>query len=829
MTVFAAVTVKAASRALVGLGRVAVRTFRTMWRIGKRTLRSLKTGLGGLGRAAGLAGGAMRTAAMGMLPLSYGMMKGVKTAAAFEKQMSAVSSITQASSSDMKKLEAFASEMGIKTQFSAMQAGQGMEFLARAGAKPQQIIDALRGTMAAAAADGMDLGEASDIVANIVKGMGLEWKEAAHVADVLALTSARTNTNISQLGESFKYGMAQAKIMGLSLEETAAMFGKIADAGNKASVAGTGFTNMLIKMSKPSKKTQEELNKWGVDLDRIGKESGNVAVVLDEFMKRLSKIPSATKRAKMMTEIFGIRGQRAFNALGIAGSKATNDLMTQLQNASNVTDKSGKKIGMAAKMAQDRLNNLSGAMTLLGSSVQQASIELFKPLLGPVAESTRNFTDALNEVLFNVKALREDGPATLKQWQDAANKAGTGLTTAQQIAIGFRDAIDWLKQSWDRLTTAVGNFAQWLNEKLGGEGTRSITSLITKFMVVAGILTPILGAVGLFAWILKGTLVPAIQAVGVAFKVALGPVGWIIGGIILAIMAMKKENESLFDVFGRIWGGMKEIINAVWIRVKAFIDGFVQAFKPALQTIGEIFQTVFDIIGEILSWFVDETSDATGKAGGFWSTFGKVVGTVLGVIAEAVKIIIGFVKKVIDGIGDIISGVLDLLGLAAEKQELVKAEYMPVVTELARAGFAQAGYWLGDLKTMEKRRKRMWAHRVAERMSPDQLAKVSAEDRAKMGEDFIAMIKQAWRQKEEAELSRYEDKPIEVKNVLKDERKLEVKNTFCVDRRKMATAVTRHQVEIMERKGTKVVPWQRRSSYEFGVIDLSGAGTKSGG
>ncbi|MHA1572427.1 MAG: phage tail tape measure protein, partial [Alphaproteobacteria bacterium] len=360
----------------------------------------LRLGARNVGSGLASIGGGARNAALALAPVAIGLALGAKKAADFEKQMSAVGAITRASEEDFGRLTAEAKRLGVVSVFSASESAQAMEFLGRAGFDTTQIISGLGGVMNAAAAEGVDLATSADIVARVVKSMGEEIDDAAHIADVLVLTSAKTNTNLIALGESFKFGAAQAKVMGISTEETAAIFGKMADAGLRGSIGGTSFTNMLIKLAKPTSKGQKLMDKWGVSLTDASGALRPMSEIVEQFKGQIDQIPSATEKARVMTELFGIRGSKAYSALSLAGGKALRDLTADLKASSF-------GVGAAAEAAERRLDNFLGSMKLFGSSLEALSIELFGPMLGAFKETVQDMTGGLNSVLFSMQGLTE--------------------------------------------------------------------------------------------------------------------------------------------------------------------------------------------------------------------------------------------------------------------------------------------------------------------------------------------------------------------------------------------------------------------------------------
>lgn len=376
---------------------------------------------------------ALMSATMAGAPLSITMGLGFKQAANFERQMSAVGAITRATDDELDQLRGTAKKMGIESVFSATQSAEAMEYMARAGASTSEIIAGLAGVMNAAAADSIDLATAADIVAQVVKSMGLQWGQAAHVADVLALTSASTNTNIIGLGEAFKYGAPQAKAMGVELEETAAVMGKMADAGLKGSIGGTSFMNMLNKLSKPSTKAKDLMKLFGLQLTDTTGKLRPISSIVEDVAVKLDAIPDAARRAAVASELFGLRGAKAFNALRLGGKKAIDALHEDLLLAS-------EGVGAAGEMAEKRLDNFLGKLTLFKSSVESAFIGLFDPLLKPFAGTVEEMTNGLNRILFSLDLLSQIRKRD-KVETGASAKALAGWTSNQMQLLGVNEDV----------------------------------------------------------------------------------------------------------------------------------------------------------------------------------------------------------------------------------------------------------------------------------------------------------------------------------------------------------------------------------------------------
>lgn len=204
----------------------------------------------------------------------------IKVGSEFEAGMSEVGAISRASSADLEKLSEKAKEMGAKTKFSATEAASGLKYMAMAGWKTEDMLNGLEGIMNLAAASGEDLATTSDIVTDALTAFGLQASDSTHFADVLAQASSNANTNVSMMGETFKYVAPVAGAMGYSIEDCATAIGIMANSGIKAGQAGTSLRAMLSKMAKPTDEAEASMKRLGVSLT----DSGGNMKSLDELM-----------------------------------------------------------------------------------------------------------------------------------------------------------------------------------------------------------------------------------------------------------------------------------------------------------------------------------------------------------------------------------------------------------------------------------------------------------------------------------------------------------------------------------------------------------------
>ena len=234
----------------------------------------------------------------------------VKTAADFDSEMSKVSAISGAIGDDFDQLRAKAREMGAKTKFSASEAASAMEYMAMAGWKTSDMLNGIEGVM--------NLATTSDIVTDALTAFGLSAADSGHFADILAAASSNANTNVSMMGETFKYCAPIAGALGFSAEDTAEAIGLMANSGIKASQAGTSLRTIMNNLSG--------------EVTFVGKNIGEVTIATsnaDGSMRSLNDILADCRVA-----FSGLsESEKAANAEALVGKNAMSGFLA-LMNSS---------------------------------------------------------------------------------------------------------------------------------------------------------------------------------------------------------------------------------------------------------------------------------------------------------------------------------------------------------------------------------------------------------------------------------------------------------------------------------------------------------------
>ncbi|MBQ3655203.1 MAG: phage tail tape measure protein, partial [Synergistaceae bacterium] len=233
-----------------------------------------------------------------------------------------------------KALQEQARQLGRDTQFTAVQAAQSQENLARAGFAANEIIAAMPGLLDMAAAEGMDLATAADIMASSLRGFGLEASDAARVSNILAQTSAASNSSIVGLGESLKYVAPVAKGLGVSIEETNAMLGIMANAGIKGSQGGTALRAAFVRLSKEPKAVAKALAQLGISARDAKGNFRDMPELMQALSKRMKDMGSADKM-KYLSNIFGSEAASGMLAVMEASVDGSLQQLTRLNRESS--------------------------------------------------------------------------------------------------------------------------------------------------------------------------------------------------------------------------------------------------------------------------------------------------------------------------------------------------------------------------------------------------------------------------------------------------------------------------------------------------------------
>lgn len=555
-----------------------------------KTIMPVSTAVGGLGIAA------------------------VKTAADFDSAMSQVAAVSGATGDDLQSLRDKAREMGEKTKFSASEAAEAMNYMAMAGWKSKDMISGIDGIMNLAAASGEDLATTSDIVTDALTAFGLTAADSGHFADILAAASSNANTNVSMMGETFKYCAPIAGALGFSAEDTAEAIGLMANAGIKSSQAGTALRTIM--------------NNLAGEVKISGQAIGDVTIATtnaDGSMRSLSDILADCRVA------FGglTESEKAQAAESLVGKNAMSGFLALMNAAPADIEKLSGAIdncdGTAEKMAATMQDNLMGQLTILKSQLEELAIsfgEMLMPAIRSIVTKIQEFVDKLNgmdegtrEMILKIGLLVAALGPFLVILGTTIAKIGTAMKGFVQLANGF-----------NKLKVAVQG-GTGLFGKLGA--------------AIGGISAPVVAVVAVI-----GTLVAAflhLWNTNEGFREA-----------IIAIWSQIKETFSSFcqgivdrlNALGFSFQDITQVISAVW---NGFCSLLAPVFEGAFQAIAAVLSTVLNVITGILDVFI-------GLFTGNWSQMWSGVQTIFSGVWEGIKGVLSAAIGIIQGIADVFLG-----------------------------------------------------------------------------------------------------------------------------------------------------------------------------
>lgn len=538
----------------------------------------------------------------------------VNTAANFEAAMSKVGAITNASADDMKKLTMTARELGEKTQFTATQSADAMSYLGMAGWNAEQIMQGMPGLLNLAAAGGTDLARTADIVSDDLTAFGLSAEQASHMADVYAVTITKTNTNVEMLGDTMKYAAPVAHAFGVSMEETAALAGLMANSGIKASQAGTALRAGFLRLAGPPKMAADALNQLGLSAQDLTAEQKEATMALESLGIEAGNVEGPQKMAHILTELRekmkGLSGdEQLATAKAIFGQEAASGWLAVLNSAPGTFEELVKSIqnsdGAAEKMAKTMQNNAKGAMTRLSSAAESMAISIGGVLLPTLADAG----DAAAGFVGNLSSLASEYPGAIQ--------GAIGLTAGIVGFIGIVKVARVLVDGYRVTMIAIHGIM--------GALTAAHAAYTGTLATSTGVIRVVRSAM-----------------IGLNAAMAANPVGAVVVAITAAIAAgyLLYKNwdtvkgalvsgwNTLSDAASNIWEGITNTISNAWNTVASAVSSGWNTVKEtvsgAINTAGEVITHLpyyaGYAVGATVHWFSElpnRIEEFTTEAGDF--------------------------------------------------------------------------------------------------------------------------------------------------------------------------------------------------------------------
>ena len=386
--------------------------------------------------------------------LGAGATAATTVGSSFEAAMSKVSAISGATGDSLQSLTDKAKEMGAKTKFSASESASALQYMAMAGWDTESMLNGIDGIMNLAAADGLDLATTSDIVTDALTAFNLKASDSTHFADVLAKASSSANTNVSMLGESFKYVAPLAGTMGYSVEDVSLALGLMANASVKGSMAGTSLKTALSNLASPTEDMANVMTQYGISISDTERNALPLIDVMKQLREKFGGL-SETEQTAAASTLFGKEAMSGMLAIINASDSDFDNLTQNINNAD----------GAAAAMADTMQDNLQGQITILKSGLEGLGIEIYEGMSEPLqkaAVEAQNYVNRLTEAFKNgglSEMIEEAGSI----FGELAVKAAEAAPEMLNAAVDFLQAfVDGIANNANKLAKSAVNIIQTL-------------------------------------------------------------------------------------------------------------------------------------------------------------------------------------------------------------------------------------------------------------------------------------------------------------------------------------------------------------------------------
>lgn len=379
-----------------------------------------------------LLGAGAQMAAMG--GIGFGIFDAVKGYADFEEEMSAVKAISGATADEFQRLNEKAIQMGADTKFSALESAQAFKYMSMAGWKTEDMIGGIAGIMNLAAASGEDLAMTSDIVTDSLSAFGLQARDSAMFADVLAAAATNSNTNVAMMGQTFKYAAPVAGALGFSIQDTALAVGLMANQGIKASEAGTSLRSMMTRLVKPTKESGQAMDILGLSITDSNGKMKPFRDIIADIREGMKKLTPESKAA--------VAGM-------LAGQEAMSGLLALVNSSDGDFDKLAEAIdnsnGAAERMAKIRMDNLKGDLEQLSGDWDSFTTKLMSGSIG----GFRDIVQGIDNWFVGLTENFETNGITIRSVLD-------GITSAIKELVGQTLKMEGLPSILSAAALAVG-------------------------------------------------------------------------------------------------------------------------------------------------------------------------------------------------------------------------------------------------------------------------------------------------------------------------------------------------------------------------------------
>ena len=529
--------------------------------------------------------------------------------------------------------------MGATTAFSATESAQAMEYMAMAGWKTTDITNGLAGVMNLAAASGEDLATTSDIVTDAMTAFGMSADQSTYFADVLAQTATNANTNVGMMGETFKYVAPLAGAMGYNIEDMSAAIGLMANAGIKGSQSGTSLRNIITNLASPTDKVAGAMDDLGISLTDSDGKTKSFGETLSDLRISFADL-NEVQKTQYASAIAGKEGMSGLLALINSSDEDFDKLTDSIKNCT----------GASEKMAEIRLDNLEGDVTLFKSALEGAQIAISDKLTPVLRNLVKKATDAIPRIQKKITSIFDSLKKKFIDNKETLSKLKDGIKQFGNIA----------KDAFEKLFNAAGNaldilfdFLEWLTSgSAGAEAFKtSVMGIVTAYMTFKAVTTVI---------DLTKAAVDRLRNAQMKLNLS-NPVGWIslaISAFITLETTLKRLASNPMDEIRKKFSTLSDEEKRTIDKTNELSDAYA-ALEESWKSNSERINAEYDSY-ESLAEQLDTMVDKNGRIKeGYEEQAEVIVGQLSEALGIEVEIVDGVIQKY-DDLQDSIQKTIDL-------------------------------------------------------------------------------------------------------------------------------------------------------------------------
>lgn len=619
----------------------------------------------------------------------------------FTSTMSEVSAISGATGEDFEKLEACAREYGATTVFSASNAAEALKYMSLAGWDADQSTSALGGVLNLAAASGMELGAASDMVTDYLSAFAMEAGDAAYFADLLSYAQSHSNTTAEALGEAYKNCAANLNAAGQDVETVTSLLEGMANQGYKGSEAGTAMAAIMRDITNGMKDGAIKIGETSVAVMDAQGNFRDLTDILTEVEAATNGMGDA-ERAVALSSTFTADSTKGLNLILNEGMDNIAGYEEELRGAS----------GSAEEMANIMNDNLSGDVAAMNSAFEELGLKIYDALESKLRAGVQFIT---NGVIPAIEWLGGHIPEV------TIAVSGLGAVIAAMNWGTISSKIAMVKGALVKLAAALGGVSLpaiaiiavitavalaftnlWKNnEEFRNKITAIWDGIKTKFDEFGQGIVDRLNALG-FEF---EDITEVMKAVWDGFCEVLAP---IFEGVFQQISNILNEAldilTGLFDIFAGIftgdwdmvWQGVQEVFGAVWDFVVATFENWISTFTSLADTVLGWFGTDWETVWTNVKTFFSDTWNAisaffsgilTGIKTFFTDTWNAIVSFFSGILSGIYSSVTGTMTEIHDTFTNIWDSITGFLSGAWETIKNIVTVGIMAVKEIISAAF----------------------------------------------------------------------------------------------------------------------------------------------